>query len=296
MKIFDCFMYFDEDQILDLRLNMLNEKIDYFIIVESTFNHKGEKRKLLFDINKFQRFEKKIIYIIYDNESEKIQKFTGNEGLKENKNKHIFNAILRENAQRNYIIEGLYDADEEDIIFISDIDEIPKLDKFNFYNLKDQIAIFRQDMFHYKYNLVIPDYNWYGTRAVKKKNLISPQWLRNIKNKKYPPYRIDAFFSKKKYFNVQIINDGGWHFSNLKTPDKILHKYKSYLHYWEFEEANISKNDINDLINKKNAIYNLKTDKNNKKMGNGGKLNKYNIEKLPLYIQNNIIKFKDWID
>ena len=66
MKIFDCFMYFDEDLILDLRLNLLDARVDYFVIVESKFNHKGEKRELKFDINKYQRFEKKIIYLIFD--------------------------------------------------------------------------------------------------------------------------------------------------------------------------------------------------------------------------------------
>ena len=66
MKIFDCFMYFDEELILDLRLNILNNFVDYFVIVESKYNHKGEKRKLKFNINKFLKFKKKIIYIIHD--------------------------------------------------------------------------------------------------------------------------------------------------------------------------------------------------------------------------------------
>ena len=52
MKIFDCFMYFDEEQVLDLRLNVLDEYVDNFVIVESIYNHKGEKRDLLFNKNK----------------------------------------------------------------------------------------------------------------------------------------------------------------------------------------------------------------------------------------------------
>ena len=59
MKIFDCFMYYDEEMILDLRLNILNEYIDYFIIVESTFNHNGKKRKLEFNLKNFDKFKKK---------------------------------------------------------------------------------------------------------------------------------------------------------------------------------------------------------------------------------------------
>ena len=64
MKIFDCFMYFDEDLVLDLRLNLLDNQVDYFVIVESKFNHKGEKRELKFDIDRYQRFKKKILYLV----------------------------------------------------------------------------------------------------------------------------------------------------------------------------------------------------------------------------------------
>ena len=74
MKIFDCFMYFDEEIVLDLRLNTLNEFVDFFVIVESIYNHKGEERKLLFDLNKFKKFEKKIIYLVYKENPKKIDK------------------------------------------------------------------------------------------------------------------------------------------------------------------------------------------------------------------------------
>ena len=62
MKIFDCFMYFDEEVVLDLRLNILNKYVDYFVIVESTFTHKGDKRKLKFNHEKFRKFKNKIMY------------------------------------------------------------------------------------------------------------------------------------------------------------------------------------------------------------------------------------------
>ena len=73
MKIFDCFMYFDEEIVLDLRLNTLNEYVDYFVIVESSFNHKGEKRELKFNLKKFEKFSKKIIYLVYDEVPQKIE-------------------------------------------------------------------------------------------------------------------------------------------------------------------------------------------------------------------------------
>ena len=73
MKIYDCFMFYDEDVILDLRLNILNEYIDYFVIVESKFFHNGKERKLRFDIKKYTKFRDKIIYIIQDNHPSGIQ-------------------------------------------------------------------------------------------------------------------------------------------------------------------------------------------------------------------------------
>ena len=73
MKIFDCFMYFDEELVLDLRLNFLDEYIDYFVIVESKYTHKGEKRKLKFNHKKFEKFKHKIIYLVFDKEPSDIQ-------------------------------------------------------------------------------------------------------------------------------------------------------------------------------------------------------------------------------
>ena len=127
------------------------------------------------------------------------------------------NALLRENSQRNFISEGLRSANDEDFILISDVDEIPNLESIDFNKYKEKIIQFRQEMFYYKFNLKLPDLNWIGTKACIKKNLITPQWLRNIKDKKYPFFRIDTFFSKTKYTNVQFIDNGGWHFSNIKN-------------------------------------------------------------------------------
>ena len=73
MKIFDCFMYFDEEVVLDLRLNTLDKYIDYFVIVESSFTHKGDKRELKFNHKKFEKFQKKIIYKVYDELPENLE-------------------------------------------------------------------------------------------------------------------------------------------------------------------------------------------------------------------------------
>ena len=296
MKIFDCFMYFDEEMILDLRLNILNSHVDYFIIVESRYNHKGEKRKLLFNKEKFIKYRDKIIYLVHDEVPSKVKRINDEDDEKTQTNKYIMNALYRENAQRNYIINGLNNANNEDIILISDVDEIPKIDKFEFNKVNNKIILFRQDMFYYKFNLCLPNFKWTGTKACRKKDLISPQWLRNIKEKKYPFFRIDTFFSDKKYTDIKIVNDGGWHFSNIKTAKAIEHKLKSYLHHKEFDDVPLSIKEIDQLVQNKKAIYDLKVDKRVNKIGNGVALEKFEISKLPNHIISNQKKFKDWID
>ena len=296
MKIFDCFMYFDEDLMLDLRLNILDQYVDYFIIVESCFNHKGEKRKLNFDINNYKKFENKIVYLIYDKIPDEIQLIKESDTNHEKDAKYIFNAGYRENSQRNYIIHGLIKASDDDIIMISDVDEIPKLENLKFDNIKEKLIFFDQDMFYYKFNLQLPNLNWIGTKSCKKKYLKNPQWLRNIKGKNYPLYRLDILFSNIKYSNIKFINDGGWHFTNIKSAEQIKHKLKSYLHHREFDVQPISTSQIEELIKKQIAIYDLNLDKRSQKFGHGRKLEKYKIKNLPNYLKNNIEKYNEWID
>ena len=289
-------MYFDEEVVLDLRLNTLDRYIDYFVIVESTFTHKGEKRSLKFNQKKFEKFKDKIIYLIFDKEPDGIEKIyeTDNEGTKTNK--YILNAAKRENGQRNYILNGLHKAEAKDLILISDVDEIPNLENIDIKNIKEKIIMFKQDMFYYKFNLKFPNIEWIGTKGCKKKNLINPQWLRNIKNRKYPLYRIDTLFSKKKYISSKIVNNGGWHFSCIKTAEEIEHKLKSFLHHREFDLEPLDTEGIRKLMENKQAIYDLRADKTVNKIGTGDKLEKYNLENLPEIIKLNLDKYKKWLD
>ena len=296
MKIYDCFMYFDEEVVVDVRLNTLNEFVDYFVIVESKFTHKGDERELKFNHKKFEKFKKKIIYLVYDEEPKEIEKVLDADSKAEKDRKYILGAAYRENGQRNYIQKGLIDANKDDFILISDVDEIPKLSEFNFKRIKEKIVLFKQDMFYYKFNLHLPNLIWTGTKGCKKKDLLSPQWLRNIKDRKYSILRIDTLFSKTKYINIKILNDGGWHFSNIKTPKEIEHKLRSYLHHREFDENPLSLDEIENIIKNKQAIYDLKVDKTVNKIGNGSVLDKFEINKLPNYIQTNQNNLKDWID
>ena len=296
MKIFDCFMYFDEEIVLDVRLNTLDQFVDYFVIVESKFTHKGDKRDLKFNPDKFEKFKNKIIYLVYNHQPSEIEKINNEDSPDEIARKSLWNAIYRENGQRNYIEKGLNEANENDIILISDVDEIPNLKNIEFKNISKKIILFKQNMFYYKFNLHLPNLIWTGTKGCRKKDLINPQWLRNIKDRKYSFFRLDTFFSKNKYRSVRRIIDGGWHFTNIKNAEAIEHKLKSYLHHGEFDLNPLSITQINEIIKKKHAIYDLSVDKTKSKIGSRNKLKKFELDRLPKYIQENKNNFKEWID
>ena len=141
MAIFDCFQFFDEEHILDLRLNILHEFIDFFVIVESTIDHQGKPKKLNFDSKKFTKYHNKIIYIVVDDTAEAIKK------------PHIGGESLVEQHQRNSLIRGLKNCHDDDLIILSDVDEIPDLNKLNMFEKKNKYAVFSQKMFNYKINL-----------------------------------------------------------------------------------------------------------------------------------------------
>ncbi len=167
-------MYFDEQIVLEVRLNTLNKYVDYFVIVESNFTHSGESRSLNFDINKFRKFKDKIIYLIYDQKPSDIEIINKNDHKNDKARKYIMNAIKRENGQRDYLQNGLNDAKNDDIILISDVDEIPNLENIDFRNFKNKIIQFKQDMFYYKFNLFLPKLIWTGTKGCRKKKLSKP--------------------------------------------------------------------------------------------------------------------------
>ena len=99
MKIYDCFMFFDEEMLLDLRLHIMNEYVDKFIITEATYLHSGKSKKLIFDINKFPKFKDKIIYNVVEKEPNNIDKINKDDNEETIGNKLIHNSIKRENFQ-----------------------------------------------------------------------------------------------------------------------------------------------------------------------------------------------------
>jgi beta-1,4-mannosyl-glycoprotein beta-1,4-N-acetylglucosaminyltransferase len=289
-------MFFDEEMLLDLRLNILDKFVDKFVIVESSYTHSGKEKKLIFDINKYSKFKKKINYIVLKEPPKGIEEINNNDSEGEISRKEILNALKRENLQRDTIFNGLNDADKNDWIIISDLDEIPDLTNINFNNIKNKIIFFKQKVFYYKLNLELKNLRWIGTKACRKKHLKSPQWLRNLKDKIYPKWRVDILFSEKKYNDIFFIENGGWHFSFVKKPEDIEKKLKSYLHHREYDIDPIGIDKIKNLINSKSVIYDHRVDQTQYKFGGGQKLEKIDLEFLPRYINSNKEKYLDWLE
>ena len=289
-------MYYDEDLLLDLRFNTLDKYITKFVITEATYAHNGAKKELRFNIDNFKKFKDKITYIVVDTPPPNLLKFTDGEPTYKKNQKIVLNGMVRDYFQRESLSKGLLNVDKEDIILISDLDEIPNLASLNFSEINNNIYLFKQKIFYYKLNLLYEKSKWVGTKAIKKKNLISPQWLRNIKGKNYSKWRLDVLFSKKKYSNLRFIDDGGWHFTFLKTPEEIQKKLLHFAHHFEFEESGLQINDIKRIIKEKKTIYDHEVDRTKSKWLATTKLKSIETNLLPEYVSSNLEKFKDWID
>ena len=267
--IYDCFSYWDEDLLLELRLNILHKYVDFFVVVEGNKTWQNNPKSLRFDINKYNKFKKKIIYIPVTDMPDGIDPY------------------LRENFQRNAIMRGLVKANDEDYIIISDLDEIPNPDRFRNFQSKMRYAVFKQNHFYYKFNLQNEKQPfWYGSRICIKKYLKSPQWLRNLKFKKRPFWRVDKFRLNN------IIDNGGWHFCNLKKPEQLLYKYKNLcetndpVNFKEkIDEKYLSLESINKMVQERKDI-----------IGRDHTYKKINIdESYPNYLINNLDYYKEWV-
>ena len=288
MKIFDCTTYFSEDMLMDLRFNILDKHVHKFIVVESIFSHSGKKKALNFNINNFSKFKDKIIYKVI--EKEPIGLVNGDSPA----NKR-FNSLKRIEQSYEYIKKGINLASEDDLIILSDNDEIPNLDSQQFQNSSKDIILFRQLFFYYKFNLLYDKVKWFGSKACKKKKLKSFSWLRNLKNKKYPLWRVDTYLSKLKHINIEIIEKGGWHFTNIKTPEDLFIKMSNFGHHDEFELSGLTINDIKKKINNKKVFYNHFSDKSDlNKWNNNDSLQLIDEKLLPLYLQENKDEYKNW--
>ena len=294
MKIYDCTMFFDESMIFELRLNILNNFVDKFIVVESLFTHSGKKKEQNFNIENYPKFKDKIIYILLENES-KVP-FLINENSKDKIGHQRLNSLKRIEIQYNALSEGIAEASDDDLVILSDCDEIPNLEELNLNNLKNEIILFKQKIFYYKFNLLHSSMDWYGSKACKKKKLISFDWLRYVKNKKYPIWRFDAFFSKNKYINLKVLNNGGWHFSKIKNEEDIFNLLSVYGEHNEFNISGITKKNIKELIDNHELYFDHSLDKKGQdKYSSKIKLDKVDLNHLPKYLSDNINKYQKWI-
>jgi len=284
MKIIDSTTYFEEDMMIDLRLNILNDYVDHFIISEARYSHSGANKEINFDKNKFPKFKDKITHLIIDSDP------TENNSELNDRSK----SIKRIAYQRDYISSILNQFSEEDYIIHSDNDEIPNLENFDLKKNKNKIIIFQQFLFYYKFNLGLPNIKWFGSKACKIKDLLSISNLREIKNKKYNFFRIDTFFSKLKHVNLKIINNGGWHFSNFKNVDELERKFLNDENHSEFEKNINFKDDIIFNYNNRLINYNHNADKKSENRFNKTKLETLDNKTLPKYVIENQNKYLDW--
>ena len=289
-------MFFDEEMLLDLRLNIMDKYVDKFVIAEATYMHSGMPKKLSFDIKKYKKFEDKIIYLVVNDEPKDLLKIKSQDDNNTKLKKMTDNAKKREMHQINKVSEGLKDADSDDLILISDLDEIPNLKNLNFEKINRKIFFFKQKMYYYKLNLLYESFDWYGSKACKKKYLTSPENLRSSKNKKYSSWRFDILFSNLKHRSVHFVNDGGWHFSNIKTPEDLEIKMLNFLHHVDYQQSGLKLEDLKKLIKEKKIMYDHTIDKRGDKWKEGKKLKISDLKELPEYISRNISKYKDWLD
>ncbi len=291
-------MFFDEEMLLDLRLNIMNQFVDKFVITEATYMHNGKPKKLLFDINKYKKFKDKIIYIVVDKEPPDLLEIKKSDEDRHDTRgqKLILNGYKRDNYQRQQAQQYLEDLNDNDWIIVNDIDEIPNLENIDLRSINNKIIVFKQQIYLYKFNLLYSGSEWFGSRACKKKNFISPQWLRDLKTKKYPLWRLDIAFSKKKYNKIFSVDDGGWHFTNIKTPEEIQKKLLNYTHHDEYEKSGITLEDLKKKLIEKKVIYDHAVDQKDSKWNSKSVLDKVDLIKMPKYLRENYINYINWIE
>ena len=290
MKIYDCTTFYSEHMMLDARFHILDKHVEKFIVTEATYSHSGKKKELNFNIDNFPKFKDKIIYLIIDKEPNNlIEDANVTDSIKR------LNSIKRIELSYDYMQNAIENIAEDDLVILSDNDEIPNLNSKQFQSCTRNVILFKQLFFYYKFNLHYDLMPWFGSKACKKKSLKSFSWLNNLKAKKYPFWRIDTYFSKNKLNNLEIIEDGGWHFTNLKSPEDLFEKFKNFGHHDEFENSGISVEMLKNYIDQGIVFYNHFLDqKNPNKWKNNYSLKKIDDDLLPKYLIENKLKYKEW--
>jgi beta-1,4-mannosyl-glycoprotein beta-1,4-N-acetylglucosaminyltransferase len=207
-RIIDCFIFYNEIEILLYRLNILNDIVDYFVIVESSYTFSGKIKPLYFNGNKelFEKFKDKIIHIIIDDFPYKHPNI--NYDKKEQWNNEFY--------QRNYISIGLnkMNLKDKDLIIISDVDEIPNPNKLNEIKNKNiEINTLEMDFYYYNLNTICYD-KW--------------DLCKILSFKTYKELNIEC--NTIRNLNCIKIQNGGWHLSYFGDSKFISNKIKNFSH------------------------------------------------------------------
>ena len=265
-KIIDCITFYDNNFIFDFRYNVINEFVDKFIICESIFDHRNQKKDKNFDLTGKYKNNPKIIHLLLD------------KPFPEKTNEWENQAI-----QRDFILNHLNFVEGEDYIFFSDPDEIPNPDLLKNFKLKKKYGVLLQNFYNYNFNLFNPhETPWEGTRVCKKKNLKSIDYMRQKIKKKNSDYR---FYRLDKERSVEVFNNGGWHFNNLMKPELIAKKLKTFAHSEYRGEEYSSVSNIKKKIEAKIDLFNR---------GENYKVVKID-KSFPKHLVDNIEFYKEYI-
>ena len=246
-KIFDCITFFRENFITNLRFEILNEAVDYFVVCESKYDHKNNKKSLNFRLLN-EKFKSKMIYLVLED------KFISSDPWK------------NQAKQREFLFEGLKIANKDDLIMFSDPDEIPRPESLTNFKISSKYGIFLQDCFCYKFNIFNRyETPWEGTRICKFKDLKSFNYMRqNIKAKNLKK-ALWKFYVEK---DICLIQNGGWHFNSLMDAKEISLKLKTFAHENfagdEYSNIDVIKKNIlekKDLFKRNNLYETIKLDK-----------------------------------
>ena len=265
-KKIDCITFFDNNFMFDFRYKVMKNYVDKFVICESLYDHRNNKKGINFDPEKKYINDPQILHIVVE------KPFPKNT-----------NAWQNQAIQRDYIIKKLNFAEDNDFIFFSDPDEILNPEVLKNFDLKKKYGIFLQKFFNYKFNIFNPyESPWEGTKVCKKKNLKSIDFMREKVRKKNLRYKFYRFDKEK---NIQIFENAGWHFNNVMSPEKISKKLKTFAHNEFSSEEFSSVETIRNKINAKVDLFNRNE--------------KYEVvridEGFPKYLLDNLLKFKDYI-
>lgn len=260
MAVFDVFMFFNELDLLEFRLNYLNDYVDTFVICESDKTFTNQFKGLILNKNhqRFEKFKKKMIII--------------------NTTFNNKNPWLNENEQRNVISKALNGLNDKDIIIFTDIDEIPDPEVISKSFDSNNFNILSMKTYYGYMNMRAPWVDWTGGKMIKYKifNTSPASDIRYVSPEK-------SIFNR---FPVKVIKNAGWHFSWLGGVENIVKKIEAYAH----QEHN------NSILKNKSRIYNCL--KNRKDLFGGN--NEYIIESVkypdfPKYLVDNIDKYKNYI-